>query len=258
MASASSDGVAGNDLNEGGITEAAQVGKHHESCIQLSRPETKFTSPCVGQHALMLATKLSDRKSTIHRKLGILPNATGTTPKLHAAAQRPITVMNANAADIFSGRQEKIDKMIHHDMIKLDTISAEEQTLLMKARAEEMAADCEAEMLKNLLQKVSVEQPLSVKVANTDRQREIRFHFHSKVCGIPGEQDRMLIITEHHDGAKYCKDLFGHFVLPNGRLAHFYFHVRSSKCLRQQCWNVYSRKGKLCTKLEAHTEGLPL
>lgn len=232
----SGDGIAGNELSDNRGAEAMQVSTHCEPCVQLSHPETKFTSPCVGQHALRLATKLSDRQSTIHRKLGILPNAAGTKAKLHAAAPRPITVMNANSSDIFPDRQERIDNLMHQDMMELDAISAVDQRLLMKARAEEMAADCEADMLKRLLKKVSVEHPVSVKVANSDRQREIQFHFHSKFCGVPGEKDRTLVVTEHHDGAKYCKDLFGHFVLPNGRLAHFYFHVRSSTRSHLQCW----------------------
>jgi hypothetical protein len=46
------------------------------------------------------------------------------------------------------------------------------------------------------------------------------------------------VLTEHCDGAKFCEPLFGHYLLPNGRLAHFYKHVCSCSYPTLQCWLV--------------------
>lgn len=203
---------------------ATEAKQRHDCCLQLNRPGLMYERPCIGQHAVRLSARCSDFSTIIQKRMGMLSVPANARTKLHAAAQRPITVMNATLDDVLPFQKHSIGESMQQEALCLDSISADEQRLLRKARAEELAADCESEMLKHLLAQVSTEQPVSVKVANSDQQSHIQFHFHSKVFAT---RDEVLIITEHHDGAKYCEDWFGHFVLPHGRLAHFYYHVCS-------------------------------
>jgi len=204
---------------------AVNAGHGPEYTIRRNRPSTMHERPCVGQHMARFSTSCAyHRTRTQYRKLS---SPGKTSVRLHPEAQRPVTVMNASTADMFPWQQHAIAESMQKGINDLSNISADEQTMLKNVRDEEIAADHEADMLKSLLAKVSTEQPLSVKVANTDQQKQIQFHFHSQLFPTPGRHEKTLIITEHHDGAKYCEDLFGHFVLPNGKLAHFYYRVCS-------------------------------
>lgn len=46
-----------------------------------------------------------------------------------------------------------------------------------------------------------------------------KFNFHQPPT--TGPSDALLHVFEHTPGAKFCEELFGHYLLPNGRLAHF-------------------------------------
>jgi hypothetical protein len=84
----------------------------------------------------------------------------------------------------------------------------------------------EQRMLQQLQESVVTAQPLSVVVAHDDKHPKRRFKFHSRACTDSASKASALVISEHCDGAKFCERLFGHFLLPNGRLAHFYYRVR--------------------------------
>eukprot|EP00892_Ulva_mutabilis_P004849 jgi/Ulvmu1/2736/UM014_0193.1 len=210
------------------VAAGMKVLHNHGDSIRLTRPDDIYDRPCIGQHAPRLGAQRASRHTRVQQKMGTLTGAASSCRKLHAAAQRPTTIMNASTSDVLPLYPYGRDLIVQQEMVVCDEMSASKQYFTKPARAEDLAADCEAEMLKNLLTRVAVEQPLSVKVANSSQQKQIQFRFHSKVFSTSGNQDKVLIISEHHDGAKYCEDLFGHFVLPNGRLAHFFYHAADS------------------------------
>ena len=92
---------------------------------------------------------------------------------------------------------------------------------------EAAAAQHEESMLAQLRSRVLAPQPLAVVVQGGAAAPRRRFAFHARACTDSAAKARALVVTEHCDGAKFCEDLFGHFLLPNGRLAHFYYRVRS-------------------------------
>lgn len=46
------------------------------------------------------------------------------------------------------------------------------------------------------------------------------FQFHKK--DPPAEPAVAMHVFEHVDGAQFCSGLYGHYLLPNGKLAHFF------------------------------------
>lgn len=46
------------------------------------------------------------------------------------------------------------------------------------------------------------------------------FHFHSR--DPPSDPALAMHVFEHVDGAQFCDTLYGHYLLPNGKLAHFF------------------------------------
>ncbi|KAG2494645.1 hypothetical protein HYH03_007161 [Edaphochlamys debaryana] len=61
-------------------------------------------------------------------------------------------------------------------------------------------------------------QPLSVLVATGDGGTDRLYRFPRLL--LPGAQHMCLF--EHVDGCRFCEALYGHYLLPNGTLAHFY------------------------------------
>jgi hypothetical protein len=87
-------------------------------------------------------------------------------------------------------------------------------------------------MLQMLREKVITEKPLSVVAAHDPKHPRLHFKFNKPQCIDTEGKSRLLFVTQHCDGAKFCEQLFGHFLLPNGRLAHFYYGVCRLACLR--------------------------
>jgi hypothetical protein len=105
---------------------------------------------------------------------------------------------------------------------------ADKQVASRATLEDKVAAQHEAAMLHKLQECLLKPQPLAVLVAHDHRDKRQQFNFHAHACNDTASKSRALVVTEHCDGAKFCEDLFGHFLLPNGRLAHFYYRVRSS------------------------------
>ena len=62
-----------------------------------------------------------------------------------------------------------------------------------------------------------------LKVALVDHEKEPKSVFSFKEQGGAGLGSKApIIIFEHVDGCKFCEELYGHFLLPNGKLAHYY------------------------------------
>lgn len=114
--------------------------------------------------------------------------------------------------------------------VNISELTPEEANLAEIAKLQaEMAAEArENEALVKLQACAGADVPLSVVVAHDAKHPKLSFVFHSDNYIPAADKQRALVVTEHCDGARFCEELFAHFVLPNGRLAHFYFHVRRS------------------------------
>lgn len=60
-----------------------------------------------------------------------------------------------------------------------------------------------------------------LKVAVGVHEKEPHAVYAFKETGVSGST-APIIVFEHVDGCKFCEELFGHFLLPNGKLAHYY------------------------------------
>lgn len=53
------------------------------------------------------------------------------------------------------------------------------------------------------------------------------FNFHSP--DPPADPNLCMHVFEHCDGAQFCADLYGHYLLPNGKLAHIFLPPAAAK-----------------------------
>eukprot|EP00879_Flechtneria_rotunda_P027092 GHRR01028959.1.p1 GENE.GHRR01028959.1~~GHRR01028959.1.p1 ORF type:complete len:566 (+),score=203.39 GHRR01028959.1:226-1923(+) len=59
-----------------------------------------------------------------------------------------------------------------------------------------------------------------IRAADDDKQPEHIVNFHN--LSLLVDPRTTMHAFEHKDGARFCNDLFGHYLLPNGKQAHFY------------------------------------
>lgn len=102
-----------------------------------------------------------------------------------------------------------------------------EQPAASSADADECAA---LQHLQQLRSTVLQPQPLVATLARDAKHPREHFAFHSRACVDFASKAKALVVTEHIDGARFCERLFGHFLLPNGRLAHFFHKARCCHC----------------------------
>jgi hypothetical protein len=134
--------------------------------------------------------------------------------RFHEGAQRPLTLMNVTSKDIWA-----------HSVPAPSTDMPSQPMSKGVAANDVSEVRAEADMLQMLRETVLAEQPLSVVAANNPKHPRRHFRFNARTCIDAASKSRLLVVTEHCDGAKFCEALFGHFLLPNGRLAHFYYQV---------------------------------
>jgi hypothetical protein len=171
--------------------------------IGTQRPRVHYDHRCIGQHAKQLVGACTSRP--------------------HPEAPRPITVLGLQGKEVIRPApvHGATDRCSGSDGHTADTHRTHAH---------------DAPVLKTLNEEAGSSQPLSVVLAQNDRDVPQRFRFHSKVFMPQGARDKTLILAEHCDGAKFCEPLFGHYLLPNGSLAHFYKHVRFlHTCVQQFC-----------------------
>lgn len=239
------------------------------SQLRLQAPDTRYDRLSVGQHALSLAGQPSLAEQSLRQSLGHAAaaptamrcvvncssrgNAAVTQPlqgpevhvalicRVHDGAQRPTVGLGVTAGDVLPPPATARPDGEPH-------------------ACDAAAAEADAQMLKKLQDRALSEQPLALLVAHGPQHPKTRFHFHSRACASAAGKKRALVVSHHCDGAKFCEDLFGHFLLPNGRLAHFYYRVRCRPPHRDAATRVrqgYARSARVSLRV-ANLVSMPL
>ena len=172
----------------------------HATCYALHVSHDCWFEADVVRHT---GSAANDRSCNMHRD----------ACRLNLGAQRPVVRVCATAEHLLQASSN-------------DNAAAAHTRAFGGRKQESEAARHEACMLAQLQDSVLQNQPLAVVASHDDKHPRRRFAFHSRACCTAAAKARALVVSEHCDGAKFCESLFGHFLLPNGRLAHFYYKVR--------------------------------
>jgi len=116
---------------------------------------------------------------------------------------KPVTMLSVDASDLTALKhaEQQLKAMVTSDgdsVPKFDYQQVEKEA-------------------RELREKVQGELPLRVKLATGDGGPDRVYHFDHQL----GYDPRHLVMFEHVEGATFCESLYGHYLLPNGKLAHF-------------------------------------
>ncbi|KAK9823734.1 hypothetical protein WJX72_004995 [[Myrmecia] bisecta] len=175
------------------------------------RPQTGYGTPRIGpvcerSMAAPLGYCLPKRPSTSGQtSSGRSARSRDPPPIILPGVPRPIALFEEAEALIGGqGEQRAPESAVHWDPLGER----------LPAEAGEQTAEAVA--------KPAIEGPLKVVVSQGSDEPARIMRFDHGIQERLNEHRAEMLVFEHLDGARFCEELYGHFLLPNGKLAHFY------------------------------------
>lgn len=208
--------AAGTGINAASITGGILPDPELSQALQA--PGAAYHNPHVGL-ASPAGTLITTIRSARHRTAVVeaKPFVPKSLPRRLSAEEqqfnegvpRPVTVLAASVSDLLAAKQAR-DSGAH---IRSKG-SGEASAVAAQAAAAEPEEDDEGASSTQILQP----QPLSILVATGDGGTDRMYRFPRELLAHP----RHMCLFEHVEGCRFCEALYGHYLLPSGRLAHFY------------------------------------